>query len=151
MFPVPTSPFVFPSLAVCFHCGFTEFTIPKRELQVLERGSPVDGAAVLPQRVSQPSETKKTITFTGSKRLTLHRLVGRSGSQCCVKAAEWIPAKKYLCRASWRSHSKVVRGESPPASDLAPLTVSWMVCSRRATPHSGQRLEDVWCPRYLTE
>jgi hypothetical protein len=51
--------FVFPKLAVCFHCGFTEFTIPARELRVLERGSPVDGAAVLPQRVSQPSETEK--------------------------------------------------------------------------------------------
>jgi hypothetical protein len=50
--------FVFPKLMVCFHCGFTEFAIPERELQVLERGSPVAGAAVLLQRVSQPSETK---------------------------------------------------------------------------------------------
>lgn len=41
--------FVFPKLAVCFHCGFTEFTIPARELRVLDRGSPVDGAAVLPR------------------------------------------------------------------------------------------------------
>jgi len=51
--------FVFPKLAVCFHCGFTQFTIPTRELQVLERGSPVVGAAVLPQRISRPSEGKK--------------------------------------------------------------------------------------------
>jgi hypothetical protein len=57
--------FVFPKLAVCFHCGFTEFTIPTRELQVLERGSPVDGAAVLLQRVSQPSETENRSSSPG--------------------------------------------------------------------------------------
>lgn len=57
--------FVFPKLAVSFFCGFTECTIPARELQVLERGSPVDGAAVLPQRVSQPSKTEKRSSSPG--------------------------------------------------------------------------------------
>jgi hypothetical protein len=57
--------FVFPKLAVCFHCGFTEFTIPARELQVLERGSPVDGAAVLSQTVSQPSKAEKLSSSPG--------------------------------------------------------------------------------------
>jgi hypothetical protein len=37
---------VFPRLVVCLHCGFTEFTVPERELQVLQTGSPVDGAVV---------------------------------------------------------------------------------------------------------
>jgi hypothetical protein len=50
--------FVFPKLTVCFHCGLTEFTIPERELQVLEHGSPVNGAAVLAQKVVRPSETR---------------------------------------------------------------------------------------------
>jgi len=50
--------FVFPKLSVCFHCGLTEFTVPERELQVLEHGSPVNGAAVLTQRVSRRPETK---------------------------------------------------------------------------------------------
>ena len=36
----------FPKLLVCLHCGFTEFTVPKRELQVLEQGAPVEGAVV---------------------------------------------------------------------------------------------------------
>ena len=26
---------VFPKLAVCLHCGLTEFTVPERELQIL--------------------------------------------------------------------------------------------------------------------
>jgi hypothetical protein len=36
----------FPQLLVCLHCGFTEFVVPARELQVLETGTPVEGAAV---------------------------------------------------------------------------------------------------------
>jgi len=48
--------FVFPRLVVCFDCAFTEFSVPKRELQVLERGSPVDGVAVLKQRVERVPE-----------------------------------------------------------------------------------------------
>jgi hypothetical protein len=39
--------FVFPKLTVCLRCGFTEFTVPERELQVLKDGSPVEGAAIL--------------------------------------------------------------------------------------------------------
>ena len=37
---------VFPQLLVCLDCGFTEFAVPKTELQVLETGTPVEGAAV---------------------------------------------------------------------------------------------------------
>jgi hypothetical protein len=47
---------VFPKLVVCMHCGFTEFTVPERELQVLEQGSPVKGAVVLIEVGSRPSE-----------------------------------------------------------------------------------------------
>ena len=47
---------VFPKLAVCWHCGFTEFTVPERELLVLQQGSPVDGAVVWVEEGSQPSE-----------------------------------------------------------------------------------------------
>ena len=42
---------VFPQLAVCLKCGFTEFTVPERELSVLVKGTAVDGAAVLDERV----------------------------------------------------------------------------------------------------
>ena len=48
---------VFPKLVVCLHCGFTEFTVPERELQVLERGTPVEGAVVLVEERSRPSES----------------------------------------------------------------------------------------------
>jgi hypothetical protein len=44
---------VFPKLAVCLECGFTEFTIPERELSVLVRGTPVEGAVVLTERVAR--------------------------------------------------------------------------------------------------
>ena len=37
---------VFQETVVCLHCGFTEFTVPERELQVLSQGSPVEGAVV---------------------------------------------------------------------------------------------------------
>jgi len=38
---------VFPKLEVCVRCGFTEFTIPERELTVLRLGKAVKGAVVL--------------------------------------------------------------------------------------------------------
>jgi hypothetical protein len=47
---------VFPKLVVCLHCGFAEFAVPNRELQVLEKGSPVDGAVVLTEEGIRPSE-----------------------------------------------------------------------------------------------
>ena len=36
---------VFPYLLVCLDCGFTEFIVPERELQVLKTGTPDEGAA----------------------------------------------------------------------------------------------------------
>jgi hypothetical protein len=44
---------VFPKLAVCLECGFTELTIPERELSVLVRGTPVEGAVVLTERLAR--------------------------------------------------------------------------------------------------
>jgi len=35
---------VFPKLLVCLDCGFTEFTVPRRELSVLVKGTVVEGA-----------------------------------------------------------------------------------------------------------
>jgi hypothetical protein len=49
---------VFPKLSVCLDCGFAEFTVPERELQVLEQGFPVEGAVVLPERVARASKKK---------------------------------------------------------------------------------------------
>lgn len=37
---------VFSTVAVCLHCGFTEFVVPARELRVLVEEKPVDGAVV---------------------------------------------------------------------------------------------------------
>ena len=37
---------VFPKLLVCLQCGFTEFTVPERELNVLVQGKRVPGAVV---------------------------------------------------------------------------------------------------------
>jgi hypothetical protein len=41
--------FVLPKLSVCLDCGFTEFTVPERELTVLIHGKPVEGAVLLDQ------------------------------------------------------------------------------------------------------
>ncbi len=51
---------VFPKVVVCLLCGFTEFTVPERELQVLEQCSPVKGAVVLTEVGSRPSEKVRT-------------------------------------------------------------------------------------------
>jgi hypothetical protein len=42
---------VFPQVVVCLYCGFTEFTVPERELQVLSQDSPVEGALVSAEKV----------------------------------------------------------------------------------------------------
>jgi hypothetical protein len=41
----------FPKLLVCMNCGFTEFTVPERELSVLVKGTAVEGALVLDEQV----------------------------------------------------------------------------------------------------
>jgi hypothetical protein len=55
---------VFPKLVVCLHCGFAEFAVPERELQVLTHGSPVEGAVVLTKEGSRPSEKVRTQSFS---------------------------------------------------------------------------------------
>jgi hypothetical protein len=35
---------VFPSISVCLDCGRAEFVLPERELEVLQTGTPVEGA-----------------------------------------------------------------------------------------------------------
>ena len=37
---------VFPKIAVCLNCGFTEFLVPEGELRVLIEGKRADGAVV---------------------------------------------------------------------------------------------------------
>ena len=37
---------VFPTIAVCLNCGFTEFVVPAHELRVLVEGKPVAGTVV---------------------------------------------------------------------------------------------------------
>ena len=51
---------VFPELVVCLHCGYTEFTVPERELQALTQGSPFEDAVVLTEEGSRPSEKVRT-------------------------------------------------------------------------------------------
>jgi hypothetical protein len=55
---------VFPKLAVCLRCGFTEFTVPERELSVLVNGAPVEGAVVLVQRGVRPSGKGKDVSLS---------------------------------------------------------------------------------------
>jgi hypothetical protein len=43
-------------LAVCLECGFTQFTVPERDLSVLVHGAPVEGAVVLAERIARASE-----------------------------------------------------------------------------------------------
>ena len=54
---------MFPKLAVCLHCGFTEFIVPERELTVLVTGAPVEGAVVLADRVPSDKITIKSLSM----------------------------------------------------------------------------------------
>ncbi len=45
---------VFPHIAICLDCGFSEFIVPERELQVLTHGIPVEGAVVLLKAKRKP-------------------------------------------------------------------------------------------------
>jgi hypothetical protein len=40
----------FPKLAVCLECGFTEFIVPERELDVIVKGTAVEGAVVFDEK-----------------------------------------------------------------------------------------------------
>jgi len=44
---------LFPQLRVCLKCGFTEFTVPEKELSVLVKGTAVEGAVVLDESVDR--------------------------------------------------------------------------------------------------
>jgi hypothetical protein len=55
---------VFPKLVVCLHCGFAEFAVPEREMQVLVKGSPVDGAVVLTKEESRSLGKVKRQSFS---------------------------------------------------------------------------------------
>ena len=43
----------FPKLVACLDCGFTTFTVPESEMSVLKKGTAVEGAAVLDERVDR--------------------------------------------------------------------------------------------------
>jgi hypothetical protein len=47
---------MFPKPLVCLECGFTEFTVPERELIVLVKGEAVEGAVVLDKKVARSEE-----------------------------------------------------------------------------------------------
>ena len=38
---------LFPKLAACLECGFTQFTVPERELSVRVRGTAVEGEEII--------------------------------------------------------------------------------------------------------
>lgn len=44
---------VFPQLAVCLKCGFTDFNVPERELSALVKGTPVEGAVILNEKADR--------------------------------------------------------------------------------------------------
>ena len=63
---------VFPKLVVCLQCGFTEFTIPEKELQVLREGSVVEGAMVFDLEGSGRGENQSGESASGEKQPPQH-------------------------------------------------------------------------------
>ena len=58
----------FPKVAVCLQCGHSEFSVPDRELRVLQEGAAVEGACVL-----WPPDAAFEIRQFRRKRGQIHR------------------------------------------------------------------------------
>jgi hypothetical protein len=55
---------MFPKVAVCLECGFTDFKVPEKELRVLVHGIPVEGAMISGENVARASEKGRTKPFS---------------------------------------------------------------------------------------
>jgi len=51
---------LFPKLFVCLDCGFTEFSVPERELKVLQTGLAVEGALVSWREEDSQDSTRRS-------------------------------------------------------------------------------------------
>jgi hypothetical protein len=50
---------VFQDVSVCLDCGYAQFAVPERELEVLRTGAPVEGAAVGPGAKSDDEKSER--------------------------------------------------------------------------------------------